>query len=1072
MFLRVVILGLKIKYILLIVLVCFPCRGNYIFGQEAFPVYDTTLASKLFLQADSLQFSGENTAALLLYSRASKKYRIAGEAQRSWMAFHAQLELLIRLRDPRAASMVDSLEAELPDLKRTYPVQDAILMYSIRNLGYYYSSRQEFQKSVLLFEQLFQTGDSLGFPSHRFFVQAATRFSRPLIYTDQFRKAFLLMAEAEKIMDTEEMMCHCEDLGKTVYTAIASIYAMRRYYADAKIYYERALQEVRKRDNLDESQNAGLFVNLAGVTKELYELEKSKQYGEEALRLVAQQYGKDHIYMAYAYNNLGNTLKYLKEYKASESCQLKSLAIREQIFDPSHISLADPLQNMGSLYLEMKQYEDAISFSRQAETLFIKHYGPQHSALVSIYLLASYAKEELGDISASLAYADQAIQIVQSNQEISKRDYARALKQKAQLLQRMGQLEASLKYYQLALIQNHDSFDNTDWYVNPPWRGSENIHKVHTYQTGKGRSLFLLYQQNKNPDVLKLSGDCFQLASRAIDSLCATTQVETDLLELGNKAHVMFLWGIETEVQLYEFSGDRKHLERAFEYAEKSRATTLKKALQAENTKISAGVDPHLIEKEEKFLADLAYAQEQVRYWAEIGDSLKVVANKANVFMYTTRYDSLLAYYKKALPAYYALRFHSQYPDLTKTQQSLPENTTLVMYAEGENDLFVFTISSKKAEVIRQNWNIEQKTFLQDFLFQLKNPVRALQTENDPSAISTFEADAHQLYLELLAPLKLDRNSSLWIVPDGLLSYLPFEVLVKQKQETAPTSFRELAYLFRQQNLRYAFSAGLALEQKDYQEQELAYTYIGFAPQYESSETIFANLRGMDEEILIRDSWTNLRSNQPEVAQAAELWRGEAFSGPAATETLFKNISAEYDIIHLAMHAFTNDQKPAYSGLIFASGVDSSDDQILYAHEIGNLKLRAELVVLSACNTGTGSQIRGEGVMSLARAFRYAGCRNLLTSLWQTEDQAAAHLVGDFFIHLDQELPKAEALRQARFAYLESGRHAHPYFWAPFVLIGDDIPIRKSAHFPLLLLVTISFFLALSVIFLKKRKKR
>jgi CHAT domain-containing protein len=134
------------------------------------------------------------------------------------------------------------------------------------------------------------------------------------------------------------------------------------------------------------------------------------------------------------------------------------------------------------------------------------------------------------------------------------------------------------------------------------------------------------------------------------------------------------------------------------------------------------------------------------------------------------------------------------------------------------------------------------------------------------------------------------------------------------------------------------------------------------------------------------------------------------------------------------------------SRLLFAPQRDTVEDGLLHAYELYNLRLPADLAVLSACNTGFGRLQAGEGVMSLAHAFRYAGCRSIVMSLWPAEDESTAFIVERFYAHLAGGLPKDEALRLARLDYLDQADplRAHPYYWTHLVAMGDMTPLRKN----------------------------
>ena len=151
-------------------------------------------------------------------------------------------------------------------------------------------------------------------------------------------------------------------------------------------------------------------------------------------------------------------------------------------------------------------------------------------------------------------------------------------------------------------------------------------------------------------------------------------------------------------------------------------------------------------------------------------------------------------------------------------------------------------------------------------------------------------------------------------------------------------------------------------------------------------------------------------------------------------------------ILHFATHALVDENDLMTSRLFFFPESNTEEDGILNAHEIYQLSLNSPLIVLSACQTGTGPMVRGEGIMSLARAFQYAGSQRVLTSLWQIDDRAAAFLSTAFFQDLVNGASSEIALQAARKKWLEQSDnyHCHPYFWSGYVLIGDGGIVFRS----------------------------
>jgi CHAT domain-containing protein len=183
-----------------------------------------------------------------------------------------------------------------------------------------------------------------------------------------------------------------------------------------------------------------------------------------------------------------------------------------------------------------------------------------------------------------------------------------------------------------------------------------------------------------------------------------------------------------------------------------------------------------------------------------------------------------------------------------------------------------------------------------------------------------------------------------------------------------------------------------------------------------------------------------LEESQREIQKIARLFpekKRHVYLKEEASEERVKTVPlADYQVIHFACHGFEDDRVPFRSGLFLASPQTPAEDGFLRADEIATLPLRSELVVLSACRTGTGFMERGEGTMGLTRIFLSAGARSVVSSLWQVSDSAAAEFMRFFYERLSRGASKAGALRLAKLGMLES-ELAHPFYWAAFILHGD-----------------------------------
>jgi CHAT domain-containing protein len=223
---------------------------------------------------------------------------------------------------------------------------------------------------------------------------------------------------------------------------------------------------------------------------------------------------------------------------------------------------------------------------------------------------------------------------------------------------------------------------------------------------------------------------------------------------------------------------------------------------------------------------------------------------------------------------------------------------------------------------------------------------------------------------------------------------------------------------------------------------------VGFAPAYSSA---LSKIRFFQSNNFNPGQLTH---NIQEVLDVSANFDGKTFLRNAATEKAFRTMAGNGNVLHLSMHAFTNDQEPSFSALIFAPGdsLISSDEEdgVLYLHELYDVSLKANLAVLSACETGSGRYAKGEGIMSLGRAFCYAGCENILMSLWKANDNSTSEIMKVFFKNLNEGMDKDEALRQSKLSFINASKNkffTHPYYWSAFIFNGDPEPIHSFSVF-------------------------
>ena len=503
----------------------------------------------------------------------------------------------------------------------------------------------------------------------------------------------------------------------------------------------------------------------------------------------------------------------------------------------------------------------------------------------------------------------------------------------------------------------------------------------------------------------------------------------------------------------------------AFYYAESGKAGLLTDAVKSIKATEWSELPAEIYELEDELRGDLNYCRTQIievqnRIQMSLQDSAKVAAYEYRIFQLTRSLDSLIAQMEISYPEYYQLKYDNTLATVSQVQDFLEEDQAIVEYHIADDVAYVFAIGKDFKSVKKLMFNPE--------LYALPSKCRTLLGTADWSSqeaqSDSLDIVLHRLYNLLIAPLEDDLSqaeiSKLTIVPDAQLGYLPFEILLKDLPKTGPKNYANYDYLLKHYDIAYSFSSNLLL---NVEKNGKGQGHISFAPKYELSRSL-GKFRG---------AFSELEWNGEEAKEVQRHLGGVALTGTQATERLFKEKVHDVNIVHLAMHAFVDDQDPMQSKLIFYQNNDSIEDGLLHAFELYNMRFDAEMVVLSACETGYGKLLKGEGIASLARGFAYAGVPSLVLSHWQVDDRSTKEIMGLFYQNLAKGDRKSVALRRAKLTYLKTAPpgKGHPYYWGAFVVMGEDAPI-KSDDFNMWIYLTFGTLLALSCLFLVGRWRR
>lgn len=380
-------------------------------------------------------------------------------------------------------------------------------------------------------------------------------------------------------------------------------------------------------------------------------------------------------------------------------------------------------------------------------------------------------------------------------------------------------------------------------------------------------------------------------------------------------------------------------------------------------------------------------------------------------------------------PEYYKMRYASIFKSITQIQARIPRNVTMIRYFFVGKDLMVLVADKQDRKLFKLEKNNVAKEL-------------AVLANTASNAQSSFKA-YHALYQQLWAPIKKSvANKHVVIIPDGILYNLNFELLTPQ-QISAYNELRTQS-LLANYSISYQYSVFLVGQTKA--AFPLNDNFVGFAPGFSDRvKNLYLTSRG--DSLEIDRNYMNLLP-QPFTtaiaAKAQELMGGLLFTDDQSTLQTFRENAGRHKILHIGTHAEANNLHPEFSRLLFA--INPNDKEInnsLYLYDIYNCNLSSNLTVLAACESGKPGYQDGEGMISLAHAFNYAGSESLITGLWKIDEQVSAELMEVFYINLLKGLPKDEALQQAKLTYLSkaTGRTLSPQYWAGLVLMGDTGPL-------------------------------
>ncbi len=853
-------------------------------------------------------------------------------------------------------------------------------------------------------------------------------------------------------------------------------------------YYNLTRECFLTRENINPINYARLYTNFGNAYRSKLDYVNALNYFEEALKIYKEQNDEYYVYLSiYSIAEVKHLMKLDNEAKQLLELHYSNTDTENRIYFSELLAII--YQTQDNYPLAEKHYKTAIQ-------LFKEYYGKEDIDLAVEYMNYAEFLSEMRNFQEGMNVLNQALEIITLYQTEKGSTLAKYYEYKGDLYRRK-----TIATPNILLFRNERKANLQEaliWYnesLNALYTGA-GIAQIDKLTINNSLSLtdclvllktiadtyseLALLDREEKSEFYKQSLEDALAYYKVISELVqrARQEISDDesKIQLAQLEYETFTKTIETAYLAYELNRDEEYLELAFSNSEQIKSSAVFDKISTNLAQENSLIPDSLLEQESKLNSTISFYNEKVfeEQSSDDPDSALLQEYDSIIFEAGRQRDEFNRFLEDNYSDYYELKYSNSMLGISEIQKELDKKDAILEYVLTESDstqeLFTFLITSNKKEIVRQTVTHDMKQSL-EYIFNFMTTPNYLFTKNEDS--KQFCTAANNAYQLLIEPFSKDLiNKNLIIIPDAELNYIAFDGLLKTLPDTTQLiDFAKLDYLLRYYNVNYANSANILMKYRG-SKKNMSNKILAFAPVYDSEEFTLSNA-----------SYTlmPLPGVQKEVDAISELVKTSVYRGQEASEENFRENCSDYDILHLAMHAYINDSLPAFSRLAFSPEPGVNDilkDGWLNTADIYNLDLKnARLAVLSACNTGVGKMQKGEGLMSLARGFLYAGCPSIVMSLWEVEDNAGTQIMTSFYKNLEKGKTKDAALREAKLKYLENAnsRLAHPHYWMSFKCIGNNAQVYNSYDiyfFAFLIALILFFSIDQGIRIRKARRKR
>lgn len=1026
-------------------------------------------ASRELVLARALSARNSNDSALVHFLAAAEMFRAAGRNREHIQTLNVLADNLVR------RSRFSEAESLLTDIMRQ-PVllncEDSLaLSETLLLLSYVASYNDRFDIALSAAHQSLDIQTSY-LPKNDP-AMARSQYQLGTIYwrKGEFDNSLASLSRAEKLQSN--VPDKPEDLANTLVT-MGAVLDAKGDYAGAMSHYSEGLALLKKGGLVSSPSAAWCYHYMAIASRAMGELDIAVEYEKNALAAYKHLYGDDHLAVSATLSQLGDGYACIGDYATAREYYGEALSVMRVLLGPDHSSIAEMERKLARLAMLTNDPDSALALISHAASMKLKNLGPNHPAMGDI-------EEDFGDILRSRGEPGKALEHYRRAVDIKERssspdlDVAILQEKLSELYFSLGDPGNAKKAVQSAQMLASSSGARNPFLTSALERISGDILRSEGSLRGAGEAY------DRSLRALAPADSCFHssLAREKVRTLVARARLYEEEYRRGGgsgldeavraygsaseilgilrrryraaesklmlQKEVLPLYGagLALSAELYAKNGDESYRERAFRFAEESRAVVLAEALQEAESMRSGSIPDSLLFRERQLSDAIAATETRLLKSSPGHEDAGIAGLRRWLFTARRNLENLQDRLTETVPSYGELRAGPATIRLASLQEALPPGTTFLSYSRVGDSLFVFAVSPGRSTLQ-----------ILPLPGSFDTSIRLLRTSIKTLESKTYLETARSLYATLVKPVEREiaKSTRLVIVSDGVLHYIPFEALLR----SYPLAVADrpdcslLPYLIRSHEIVYALS-GTLYGKASMAAKRSAGTlrsFAGYAPVFPDTSKIpsLAAIRvgapGSDVSRSIEIDgkvFPELGYSEEEVSMiAVEFIRkgvpAARFLREQATKENFLATAGGHSIVHIATHGLVDERYPSLSGILFSP--QAGGETILRAAETQNLRLDVDLLVLGSCESGIGKLAEGEGVMALTRAFTIAGARNIAYSLWKVFDKQTSDLMQKFYAHALGGEEYSQALRHAKLEMISDRRTAFPLAWAGFVLQG------------------------------------